>query len=537
MAVSFVMLVVLASGGVGQAIRPNVVTYQEQSFDRWWDEEFVWTLADLPKEGSVTDERIPYSGYIYPDNGGGTAKVLQKYDRAFHGGKSKATDFERRDTSGGKPIEQMVTERYGWRGRYTRTRLVRSYGVPHWYGHCNGWTSAAIRHAEPKKSVVRNGVEFTPADIKALLAEIYMYVEADLLDGGSQSINPGTFHAILANWIGRGKHPVGMEADPGREKWNYPIYKYRSTIYRRSAREVEVRTNITYAANSRGEMNVSPRIARGRYFHYSLTLDEQGKITGGRWYRDSSQLDMLWIPLQPKPGGTEGNKRGNPHIDIEEVLAIWRESAPEEVRSRWAIVDPHRKDRLFDDEQLAQAAQPRPEANAAPEPASVPNRLTASETPSTPTTETTAATGGTPADSALAAVAAPMPPGTAPSTPAAANAATPATTATASNEPAPTSPPAGDAPEAPPAPASPATPPAPTSPPAGDAPEAPPAPASPATPPAPASPPAGDAPEAPANPAAPVAPADTAETSGESSSASESAVPGSPADPIPSVNP
>jgi len=34
MAVSFVMLVVLASGSAGQAIRPEVVTYQEQSFDR-----------------------------------------------------------------------------------------------------------------------------------------------------------------------------------------------------------------------------------------------------------------------------------------------------------------------------------------------------------------------------------------------------------------------------------------------------------------------------------------------------------------------
>ena len=532
MAVSFVMLVVLASGSAGQAIRPEVVTYQEQSFDRWWDEEFVWTLADLPKEGSVTDERIPYSGYIYPDNGGGTARVLQKYDRAFHGGKLKATEFERRDTSGGQPRQQMVTERYGWRGRLTRTRMVTASGVPHWYGHCNGWTSAAIRHAEPKKSVVRNGVEFTPADIKALLAEIYMYVEADLLDGGSHSINPGTFHAILANWIGRGKHPVGMESDPGREKWNYPIYKYRSTIYRRSSREVEVSTNITYAANSRGESNVSPRIARGRYLHYSLTLDEQGKITGGRWYRDSSQIDMLWIPLQPKPGGTEGNKRGNPHIDIEEVMAIWRESAPEDVRSRWAIVDPHRKDRLFDDEQLAQAAQPRPEANAAPGLAAAANRLTPSAAPPAPAPETTAATAGIPAGSPPAAVPAPMPPSADSNPPAPANGPTPATTATAGNEPAPAGPSAPVNPsapanppaaEAPAAPANPASPPVPTSPPAGEAP------AAPANPPAPASPPAGAAPAT--APAAPANPAPASPPAGEAPVA-----PPAPA-PVPSVNP
>jgi len=59
----------------------------------------------------------------------------------------------------------------------------RSRGLPHWYGHCNGWTPAAMRHAEPQRSVTRNGVEFTPADIKGLLAEIYIYNEHIVLGG------------------------------------------------------------------------------------------------------------------------------------------------------------------------------------------------------------------------------------------------------------------------------------------------------------------------------------------------------------------
>ena len=47
--------------------------------------------------------------------------------------------------------------------------------TPNWHGHCNGWTAATIRHAEPQNSVRINGVTFTPADIKAMLAEIYIY--------------------------------------------------------------------------------------------------------------------------------------------------------------------------------------------------------------------------------------------------------------------------------------------------------------------------------------------------------------------------
>jgi len=351
-----VMLAVTASAG--QSIHSDVVEQQNQVFQRWWGSDFVWKFDDLPAEGSVDEWRIPYSGHIYPDSSGGTVKALRKYDRAYNGGQPLAENYERRDTTAYKPVTRYITERYGWRGRFTRTRRVTTYGVPHWYGHCNGWTSAAIRHAEPVKTVVRNGVEFTPADIKAMLAEIYMYLDCEMLDGDGGSVNPGTLHAILTNWIGRGKHPIAMEADPGKEKWNYPIYKYVATHNRRSRNDVDVQMNLTYANSSRGELQESPRLPRTRYFNYRLKLDDEGNITGGYYYRGSSSLDMLWVPLAPKPGGKKGNERGCPHLDVDEVLAIWRESAPEDLRSRWAIIDPPQEDRLFSAEQLAQDIAP-----------------------------------------------------------------------------------------------------------------------------------------------------------------------------------
>jgi hypothetical protein len=110
---------------------------------------------------------------------------------------------------------------------------------------------------------------------------------------------------------------------------------------------------ISYARNSRGELQQSPRIEGKKYFHYALKLNDTGAIVGGYWFRDSSRIEMLWIPLQPKPGGQPGNERGNPHVDVAEVLAIWRESVPADLRQTWFIVDPAAADRILDAEQVA----------------------------------------------------------------------------------------------------------------------------------------------------------------------------------------
>jgi hypothetical protein len=219
-------------------------------------------------------------------------------------------------------------------------------GTPSWHGHCNGWTAAAIRHAEPRQSVTRNGVVFSPADIKALLAEIYMYNDNVDLSGSSGVIQAGLFHAVIANWIGRGAHPLGMEADPGREKWNYPVYSFNSSSTKHSDRQVEVKLNLAYAKETQGEYQESPRLRRIKYFHYRLDLNAQGEIVGGTYYGDSSRIDMLWVPLQPKPSGKPGNEQGNPHVDVKQVLSIWRESVPAELRSQWLVIDPPAEDRV-----------------------------------------------------------------------------------------------------------------------------------------------------------------------------------------------
>ena len=339
------LVLALVAASLGVTIPEEEVNKQEAVFADLWNDDFTWKFDDLPLAGSVPKERIPYSGFIYLDKQGGTSAVLRKYDNGVNRDQSfPATGWEYSDTSSAYTGTRTIRTGGRFRGR---TITVR--GVNHWYGHCNGWSSAAIRHAEPQHSVEVNGVEFSPADIKGLLAEAYMYNEHELLAGFETQLNPGTLHAILANWLGRASHAVVMDSDPGKEKWNYPIYGFASSFVRRSANEAEVRTNILFAKDSADrEHDKSPRLNEQKTFHYMLELNDRDEIVGGYYYNDSDRIDFIWVPLSPKQSGEEGNEQGNPHLDVAKVLSIWRQSVSRETRRRWLTIDPFARDRTVE---------------------------------------------------------------------------------------------------------------------------------------------------------------------------------------------
>ena len=340
----------IAATVTGASIPKDEVEQQDKIFEQLWYEEFVWRFDDLPTRGGVSKEQIPYSGNMYLDKQGGTTDAMRKYDAAVnrHLG-LVATNWEYGDTAEAFGSTRTIVS--GW-GRFRSYRTINT-GVNHWYGHCNGWSAAAIRHAEPERSVTVNGVKFTPAIIKGLLAEIYMYNRHELLAGYEQQLNPGVLHAILANWLGRAAHGIVMDADPSAEKWNYPIYGFASSFAKRSPQHVEVKTNMIFAKDTpEKEHDRSPPKNEVKAFHYMLELDKKGNITGGYYFSDSAQIDFLWIPLCPKPSGEEGNERGNPHLEVAKVLDIWRKSVPREKRRRWLIVDPFQKDRSVEVEDL-----------------------------------------------------------------------------------------------------------------------------------------------------------------------------------------
>ncbi len=349
--------------GQGDPIAKKELDYQKQAYEQWWGSELVLTIADLPLEGKVPGFRVPYAGHDYPDKAGGTVGAMRKYDMAFHGGRQLATEYERRDV--GAHRGGRFNDDYGGRRGLFGFGRFRGPRTPGWYGHCNGWTAAAIRHAEPQHNVTRNGVVFTPADIKGLLADLYMYTDTEFLGGEDAAINPGIFHISLTNWLGRGEHPVGMETAVGEVVINYPIYTYGSRVNKLSDRESEVKMSIRYRMNTPQEHIKGPDANQTMYFHYVLNTDQDGKITGGRYYGDSARIDMLWAPLKPVQGGKKGNERGNPHLDTKEVLAIWRDSVAEETRNKWLNIDPTDEDRILTDEDKAQLAAEKEAADAA----------------------------------------------------------------------------------------------------------------------------------------------------------------------------
>ena len=359
----FIMALAVSVNSVGQNVRQEEIDKQNKIFQQSWGQDLIWKFADLPTRGAVEKFRMPYSGYIYPDTHGGTISAMQKYDRAFHRGRSRAAAWERWDTTAQREPVTMTYFRggRGFFGGGGRSYTVTQLATPYWHGHCNGWAAAAIRHSEPLQSVRRNGVTFTPSDIKALLAEIYIYTEPHYLGGEfDYVVDPGTLHVMMANWIGRLSHPIAMESTPGKEKWNYPIYAYTTSHAKHGGGRVEVKMNIAYSNYIQQELDQSPHYKLVKYFHYSLELNDNGEIVGGWYYNDSSRIDLLWAALQPKPGGKAGNERGNPHVDIDTVLAIWRESVPEDTRDKWANIDPTEVD-MTPAQRLAAAERARAE--------------------------------------------------------------------------------------------------------------------------------------------------------------------------------
>src|SRR5690606_5481053 len=69
-----------------------------------------------------------------------------------------------------------TTEAQAWELKFHGSRVPRVEG---WWGHCNGWCVAAALYPEPRKPVTVNGVTFDVADVKALLAEVGGFANAD----------------------------------------------------------------------------------------------------------------------------------------------------------------------------------------------------------------------------------------------------------------------------------------------------------------------------------------------------------------------
>ncbi len=332
---------------------------QESLFNHYFQEQklvYETEFARLKTAAKVDAWRIPYSAAIYPERAGGlaaarssTGTVLGKYDQAFHAGQSLAESYDRRRKS-------RTEVRRG--GLFGRSRARTYSDTEAWEGYCSGFTASTIRHPEPFRAVDaaavggRPGVVFQPADIKTLLSAIYnrtrqdSYLYVAPASSSSGGPNMGTFHLALTNYIGQAGYPIGIDRTKGREAWNNPIYEYQVTSIRDAGRHGDIAykelvTKITYTwygTDSVRQTNPDTGERQGQQsrslsIRYYLELDPQGKIVGGRALSHAGHF--LWLPLFAVQGVRDQTSPGNPHLDVQKVLALARQSALPDVQAKY----------------------------------------------------------------------------------------------------------------------------------------------------------------------------------------------------------
>ena len=224
-----------------------------------------YRIANLPLSGQAT--KIPWAATYWPtfeDNinyrwdGAGSTSAPAKFAQAF--GLNPTT------------VENAVSSEHGidsmtWAKSCTtasqcdstlgetcakRTGQTSGRCIPTWFGICHAWAPASIIEPEPINPVTINGVTFKVNDIKALVELSYNSTDTKFVslrcEAGSdphtteafdnygrptgsdcRDTNPGTYHVILANFLGKQKQAFAEDRVADHQVWNQPVRGFRVT--------------------------------------------------------------------------------------------------------------------------------------------------------------------------------------------------------------------------------------------------------------------------------------------------------------------
>ncbi len=224
-----------------------------------------YRIAELPMTGTATN--APWAGNywpVYEDSinhkwaGASSESASTKYGRAFgvtgvedavsryHGIDAQAS---RTSCTTDAQCNAQIGEQCSKRPGVTTGRCI-----PTWWGICHAWAPAAILLPEPKKAVTYNGVEFKVQDIKALLTLVHDKTTTKFVslrcntdaagtpginfdnygrpqggDASCRDTNPGTYHLLLTNYLGKQGASFVEDRTYDDEVWNQPLRGYRIT--------------------------------------------------------------------------------------------------------------------------------------------------------------------------------------------------------------------------------------------------------------------------------------------------------------------
>jgi hypothetical protein len=183
---------------------------------------FFLLAGQAPLAGAVDEgvaDRTPWSGYWWS---------LQDAALAF-GYQGHPAPFEKYDwyADGDWPSWATNWEADEGNGHYQPNGES-------WFGHCNGWSAAAVRENEPG-ALTAGGIPFDVGDLKGILSEAHYQDNADFEgerygDGyGSEDIDdlyPDHLWLICMEYIRDNGLAIVMDLDEDYQVWNYPVYQY-----------------------------------------------------------------------------------------------------------------------------------------------------------------------------------------------------------------------------------------------------------------------------------------------------------------------
>lgn len=223
-----------------------------------------------------------------------------------------------------------------WERRYKMT----SDPTHTWWGHCNGWASAAILEPdEPKQSVQVGRTVFNNGEVKGLLSAVHQGDPFDLFHGkphwaGANSatdLRALDFHRAVLYYLRDRKEGLIFNLTLKPEVWNYPAYYFRMTgaTDLNDRNRTLVSTRLFFAHN-----DVTPNFIGTREFSRVYTYWVQGdpqdpsRVVAADWTGESvvDHPQFLWHPAYARP---HDPAYGEPPsgLDVEWVQRLGRTSA------------------------------------------------------------------------------------------------------------------------------------------------------------------------------------------------------------------
>jgi competence ComEA-like helix-hairpin-helix protein len=138
-----------------------------------------------------------------------------------------------------------------------------------WWGHCNGWSAAAILMNEPTGSVNSSAdghsFSYTSADLKGLLTEshysTYSHFYGSRYNGEDDDItdlSPKAFHKLVNFYIREQRVALVFDTTASEAVWNFPAWKTEATVLETTPAGLADLVNLNMA--SAEELDTLPEI-------------------------------------------------------------------------------------------------------------------------------------------------------------------------------------------------------------------------------------------------------------------------------------